>query len=247
MSNGFGIDIGGTGIKGALVDLERGDLAGERVRIPTPQPATVPAVLDTVKAVIDQAGWDGPVGCTFPGIVRHGVIGSAANVDKGWIGVDLAQQLSEKIGHPAVILNDADAAGIAEMQFGAGRDRNGVVIIVTLGTGIGTAVFVDGTLVPNTELGHIELDGFDAETRASSAAREREELSYKKWAVRLQRYFSHMEMLFSPDLFIVGGGVSKKSEKFLPRLDLKTEIVPAQLLNQSGIVGAAVEAARVTA
>lgn len=247
MGNGFGIDIGGTGIKGALVDLDRGVLAGERVRIPTPQPATVDAVLDTVQAVIGQAGWDGPVGCTFPGIVRHGVIGSAANVDKGWIGVNLAEGLSARIGHPAVVLNDADAAGIAEMRFGAGRDRPGVVIIVTLGTGIGTAVFVDGVLVPNTELGHVELEGVDTETRTSAAAREREGLGFKEWSVRLQRYFSHMEMLFSPDLFIVGGGISKKADKFLPRLSLATEIVPAQLLNQSGIVGAAVEAARVSA
>lgn len=244
MGNGFAIDIGGTGIKGALVDLDRGVLAGERVRIPTPQPATVPAVLDTVQAVIEQAGWDGPVGCTFPGIVRHGVIGSAANVDKSWIGVNLADQLSARIGHPAAVLNDADAAGIAEMQFGAGRGRSGVVIIVTLGTGIGTAVFVDGVLVPNTELGHVELDGVDAETRTSASARERAGLGYKEWSVRLQRYFSHIEMLFSPDLFIVGGGISKKADKFLPLLSLATEIVPAQLRNQSGIVGAAIEAAR---
>lgn len=244
MGIGFGIDIGGTGIKGALVDLDLGALAGERVRIPTPQPSTVEAVLDTVQAVIDQAGWDGPVGCTFPGIVRHGVIASAANVDKGWIGVNLAERLGARIGHPAIVLNDADAAGIAEMQFGAGRDRSGVVVIVTLGTGIGTAVFVNGTLVPNTELGHVELEGVDTETRTSAAAREREGLSFKAWSVRLQRYFSHLELLLSPDLFIVGGGISKNADKFLPRLDLQTEIVPAQLLNQSGIVGAAVEAAR---
>jgi polyphosphate glucokinase len=244
MSNGFGIDIGGTGIKGAIVDLDRGVLAADRVRIPTPQPATVPAVLDTVMAVVEQAGWSGPVGCTFPGIVQHGVIGSAANVDKGWIGVDLATELGTRLGHPAVILNDADAAGIAEMEFGAGRGRSGVVIIVTLGTGIGTAVFVDGRLVPNTELGHVEIDGHDAETRASAAVKTREKIGYKQWAQRLQRYFSHIEALFSPDLFIVGGGVSKDSHKFLPLLDLKAEIVPAQLRNQSGIVGAAVESAR---
>lgn len=243
MGNGFGIDIGGTGIKGALVDLEQGVLAGERVRIPTPQPATVSAVLDTVAAVVEQAGWNGPVGCTFPGIVRHGVVGSAANVDDSWIGTDLAAQLSARLGHPATVLNDADAAGIAEMRFGAGRGVPGVVLIVTLGTGIGTALFIDGRLVPNTELGHLELDGYDAEKRAASSVKTKEELSYKAWSKRLQRYFSHVEMLLSPDLIIVGGGISKKSEKFLPRLSLQAPIVPAQLLNQSGIVGAGVVSA----
>lgn len=240
MGNGFGIDIGGTGIKGALVDLEQGVLAGERVRIPTPQPATVPAVLDTVAAVVEQAGWSGPVGCTFPGVVRHGVVGSAANVDDSWIGTDLAAELGARLGHPATVLNDADAAGIAEMRFGAGRGVPGVVLIATLGTGIGTALFVDGRLVPNTELGHLELDGYDAEKRAASSVKTNEGLSYKAWSERLQRYFSHVEMLLSPDLIIVGGGISKKSEKFLPRLELQAPIGPAQLLNQSGIVGAGV-------
>lgn len=243
MSDGFGIDIGGTGIKGALVDLEQGVLAGERVRIPTPQPATVPAVLDTVAAVVEQAGWSGPVGCTFPGAVRHGVVGSAANVDDSWIGTDLAAELGARLGHPATVLNDADAAGIAEMRFGAGRGVGGVVLIATLGTGIGTALFVDGRLVPNTELGHLELDGYDAEKRAASSVKTNEGLSYKAWSKRLQRYFSHVEMLLSPDLIIVGGGISKKSEKFLPRLQLQAPIVPAQLLNQSGIVGAGVVSA----
>ena len=243
MGRGFGIDIGGTGIKGALVDLEQGVLAGERVRIPTPQPATVPAVLDTVAAVVEQAGWSGPIGCTFPGVVRHGVVGSAANVDDSWIGTDLAAQLGARLGHPATVLNDADAAGIAEMRFGAGRDVPGVVLIATLGTGIGTALFVDGRLVPNTELGHLELDGYDAEKRAASSVKTNEGLSYKAWSKRLQRYFSHVEMLLSPDLIIVGGGISKKSEKFLPRLELQAPIGPAQLLNQSGIVGAGVVSA----
>lgn len=242
VGNGFGIDIGGTGIKGALVDLEQGVLAGERVRIPTPQPATVPAVLDTVAAVVEQAGWSGPLGCTFPGIVRHGVVGSAANVDRSWIGTDLAAELSGRLGHPVTVLNDADAAGIAEMRFGAGRGVPGVVLIATLGTGIGTALFVDGLLVPNTEFGHLEIDGYDAEKRAASSVKTNEALSYQDWSARLQRYFSHVEMLLSPDLIIVGGGISKKSEKFLPRLDLQAPIVPAQLLNQSGIVGAAVSA-----
>lgn len=240
MSQGFGIDVGGTGIKGAIVDLDQGVFADERVRIPTPQPATVEAVLDTIQMVIDKAGWQGPVGCTFPGVVRHGVIGSAANVDAGWIGVNLAERLAGQLGHPVEILNDADAAGLAEMRFGAGKDKDGLVMVLTLGTGIGSAMFIDGKLVPNTELGHLEIDGHDAESRAANSAREREELGYKEWSERLQRYFSHVEALFSPDLFIVGGGISKKSHKFLPRLSLRTPIVPAQLLNQSGIVGAAV-------
>ncbi len=242
MGTGFGIDIGGTGIKGAPVDLAQGVLAGERVRIPTPQPATVPAVLDTVVAVVEQAGWDGPLGCTFPGIVRHGVVGSAANVDHSWIGTDLAAELSGRLGHAVTVLNDADAAGIAEMRFGAGRGVAGVVLIATLGTGIGTALFVDGRLVPNTEFGHLEIDGYDAEKRAASSVKTNEGLSYKEWSKRLQRYFSHVEALLSPDLIIVGGGISKKAAKFLPRLDLQAPIVPAQLLNQSGIVGAAVSA-----
>ncbi|WP_298133235.1 polyphosphate--glucose phosphotransferase [Micropruina sp.] len=242
MGTGFGIDIGGTGIKGAPVDLAQGVLAGERVRIPTPQPATVPAVLDTVVAVVEQAGWDGPLGCTFPGIVRHGVVGSAANVDHSWIGTDLAAELSGRLGHPVTVLNDADAAGIAEMRFGAGRGVAGVVLIATLGTGIGTALFVDGRLVPNTEFGHLEIDGYDAEKRAASSVKTNEGLSYGEWSTRLQRYFSHVEALLSPDLIIVGGGISKKADKFLPRLELQAPIVPAQLLNQSGIVGAAVSA-----
>lgn len=240
----FGIDIGGSGIKGAVVDLSQGELESARIRIPTPQPATVDSVLDVAHEVIQQAGWDGPVGCTFPGIVRRGVIGSAANVDDGWIGVSLAERLQERTGHPVSALNDADAAGLAEVRFGAGRGREGVVMVLTLGTGIGSALFVDGILVPNTELGHVELDGRDAESHAANSAREREELSYPEWAERLQRYFSHIESLFSPDLFIVGGGVSKKAHKFLPLLDLTTEIVPAQLLNESGIVGAAAAAAK---
>lgn len=240
MRTAFGLDIGGTGIKGAVVDLGRGDLAGERIRIPTPQPATVEAVLDTVQAVVAEAGWSGPVGCTFPGIMRRGVVGSAANVDDGWLGVDLAERLTERLGHRAHALNDADAAGIAEMRHGAGRGVNGVVLVLTLGTGIGSALFVDGRLVPNTELGHLELDGHNAESRAATSAREREGLSYEEWAERLQAYFSHLERLFSPDLFIVGGGISRKADRFLPLLSLHAPAVAAKLRNNSGIIGAAI-------
>lgn len=244
MAHGFGVDIGGTGVKGAVVDLETGTFASDRVRIPTPHPATVDSLVSTVKAVVTGAGWDGPFGCTFPGVVQHGVVHSAANLHKEWINVQLEARLSEATGHKVRALNDADAAGLAEMRYGAGRGKDGVVLVTTLGTGIGSALFNDGALVPNTELGHLEIDGYDAEKRAANSIRENEGLRYKEWAKRLQRYYSHVEMLFSPDLFIVGGGVSKKAHKFLPRLSLKAPIVPAQLLNQSGIVGAAEEAAR---
>lgn len=240
---GFGIDIGGTGIKGAVVDLDRGALESDRLRRPTPQPATVEGVLQVVQQVVEDGGWDGPVGCTFPGIVRHGVVGSAANVDQGWIGTDLSAALSDRLGRPVGVLNDADAAGVAEMRFGAGREHQaGVVLIVTLGTGIGSALFTDGVLVPNTELGHLELDGAVAEHRAANSARLRDDLDFTEWSQRLQVYLSHIERLFSPDLFIVGGGVSKKAHKFLPRLELTAPIVPAHLRNESGIVGAAAHA-----
>ncbi|GAB2563073.1 polyphosphate--glucose phosphotransferase [Leucobacter ruminantium] len=245
MNRAFGLDIGGTGIKGAVVDLDTGELLSERIRIPTPQPSTVEAVLDTVERIVHQAGWEGPIGCTFPGIVKQGVIGSAANVDTSWIGVHLAERLTDRLDRPATVLNDADAAGLAEMRLGAGRGEPGVVLLLTLGTGIGSALFVDGRLVPNTELGHLELDGFRAERRAATSARERDELSFRVWAEeRLQPYFSHVETLFSPDLFIVGGGVSRKAEKFLPLLSLRTRIIPAQLRSNSGIVGAALQSAR---
>lgn len=244
MDRAFGLDIGGTGIKGAIVDLGTGELASERIRIPTPQPSTVDAVLDTVAEIVAQAEWEGPIGCTFPGIVRHGVIGSTANVDHSWMGVHLGERLSERLDRPAFVLNDADAAGLAEVHLGAGRGAKGVVLVLTLGTGIGSALFVDGRLVPNTELGHLELDGFEAEKRAATSARERDELSFKVWAEeRLQPYFSHVEALFSPDLIIVGGGVSRKAEKFLPRISLRTPIIPAELRSNSGIVGAALRAA----
>ena len=240
---GFGVDIGGSGIKGARVDLRTGELVSERFKILTPRPSTPTAVVDVITRLLEQAAWTGPFGCTFPGIVRHGVLHSAANLDKGWLGVDLERLLDESTGLPADVLNDADAAGLAEVRFGAARGRSGVVVLTTLGTGIGTAVFVDGHLVPNTELGHLLLHGDSAEKYAAASAREREGLSWKEWAGRLQEYYSHLEFLLSPDVIIVGGGVSRKSEKFLPLLDVQAEIIPAALQNQAGIVGAAVEAA----
>ena len=242
-SIGFGVDIGGSGIKGARVDLATGELASERVKIPTPRSYTIDDVVQTVLDVVAKAEWEGPFGCTFPGIVKRGVLHSAANLGDHWIGVDLAALLSERSGTHVAVLNDADAAGLAEVDFGAAKGRDGVVIVTTLGTGIGSALFLDGKLVPNTELGHLEIDGFDAESRASAAAREREGLTYKEWAPRLQRFYSVLDFLFSPDLIVVGGGISRKSSKFLPLIQgLRSEIVPAALENQAGIAGAAMAA-----
>ncbi|AEI11897.1 polyphosphate--glucose phosphotransferase [Cellulomonas gilvus] len=242
----FGIDIGGSGIKGAPVDLEKGEFAADRLRIPTPQPATPDAVAQTVAQIVDSFDLDKkvPIGVTFPAVMLHGVAQSAANVDDSWIGTDAQALFSEATGRSVVAVNDADAAGVAEARYGAARGVDGVVLVVTLGTGIGSALVVDGNLVPNTELGHLEIDGHDAETRASDAARDRDGLDFEAWAQRLQRYFSVVENLFWPDLFVVGGGVSKHHEKFLPLLDLRTRIVPAALRNAAGIVGAAALAAR---
>jgi polyphosphate glucokinase len=237
----FGIDIGGSGIKGAPVDLRSGTFAAERMRIPTPQPATPAAVAHVVAQIV--ATFDLrkslPIGVTFPAVVRHGVAQSAANVDESWIGTDIEQLLREATGRPVLAVNDADAAGYAEVEYGAARDVPGLVVVVTLGTGIGTALINNGRLVPNTELGHLEVDGVDAESRASDAARERDRLTYPEWAQRLQRYFDELERLFSPDLFVVGGGVSKKYGEYLPLLRLRAPIVPASLRNAAGIVGAA--------
>jgi polyphosphate glucokinase len=243
----FGVDIGGSGIKGAPVDLDLGDLADERYKVLTPHPATPDAVADGVKEVVDHFGWTGPVGITFPGVVTGGAtIRTAATVDKGWIDVDARALLGDRLGGlPVTVVNDADAAGVAEVQFGAGRDRQGTVIMLTFGTGIGSAVFSDGVLVPNTELGHLELGGHDAETRASTKAKDDHELTWEHWAKRVTKYLAHVEMLFSPELFIIGGGVSRKSHKFLHLIEgIQAEIVPAQLQNNAGIVGAAMRAAK---
>jgi polyphosphate glucokinase len=237
----LGIDFGGSGIKGAPVDLADGELAADRVRIPTPQPATPQAVAEVVRELLDRfpdhAG--SAIGVTVPGVVRHGVVSSAANIDHAWIGTDADALFTEVLGRDVHVVNDADAAGVAEARYGAAKGVDGVVLVTTLGTGIGSALVVDGQLVPNTELGHLEIDGYDAESRAAASAREREELSWEDWAHRLTRYYRTLEMLFSPDLFVVGGGVSKKSERFLPLIEVATPMVPATLLNTAGIVGAA--------
>ncbi|WP_030789204.1 polyphosphate--glucose phosphotransferase [Streptomyces sp. NRRL S-920] len=241
----FGVDIGGSGIKGAPVDLDRGDLAQERHKVLTPHPATPDAVVEGVREVVEHFGWTGDVGVTFPGVITNGVARTAANVDKGWVGKDIRKLVSDRLGGADVtVLNDADAAGVAEMHRGAGQGRTGTVLMLTLGTGIGSALFTGGRLVPNTELGHLELHGHDAEKKASSKAREDEDLSWEHWARRVQKYLAHVEMLFSPELFILGGGVSRKAHKFLPLIEgIEAEIVPAQLQNNAGIVGAAMAAA----
>jgi polyphosphate glucokinase len=243
--NVFGVDIGGSGIKGAPVDLDRGDLAEPRHKVLTPQPSTPDSVAEGVAEVVEHFGWSGPVGITFPGVVTGSVIRTAANVDKKWVDTDAGKLLGDRLGMPVTVLNDADAAGVAEMTFGAGRGRKGTVLVLTFGTGIGSALFSDGNLVPNTELGHLELHGHDAERHASTKAKDDEELSWHHWAHRVQKYLAHVEMLFSPELFIIGGGVSRKADKFLPLIEgIRAEMVPAQLQNNAGIVGAAMLAAK---
>src|SRR3954464_14045023 len=239
----MGVDIGGAGVKGAPVDVEKGTLTDERFRILTPKPGTPGAVADVVADVVDHFGWVGPIGAPFPAVVKNGVTLSAANVDKTWVGTDAAALFTQRLGSPTVVLNDADAAGLAEMRFGAGRDQHGVVVMITLGTGIGCGMFVDGTLVPNTELGHIEINGKDAELTASELVRERKKLSWKRYAKRVERYLQRLDALLWPDLMIIGGGASKKADQFLPRIKVRPPVVPAKLQNEAGIVGAALAAA----
>jgi polyphosphate glucokinase len=239
----FGIDFGGTGIKGAPVDLDAGDFAADRERIRTPEASTPENIAEIfVDLLAKFPDCTGAVGVTVPGVVRHGVVHSAANIDKSWIGTDADALFTAATGREVHVVNDADAAGLAEVRYGAARGRSGLVIVTTLGTGIGSALVHDGVLVPNAELGHLEIDGHDAESRAANSARTREELSWEEWAKRLTRYYRTLEMLFSPELFVVGGGVSKESEEFLPLLDIDTEIIPATLLNKAGVVGAALYA-----
>ncbi|UCH27790.1 MAG: ROK family protein [Trueperaceae bacterium] len=240
----LGIDIGGSGIKGALVDVEKGTLIGERHRIPTPQPATPQAVTKVVEELRSHFDYRGKIGVTFPAVVRHGVTHTAANVDSSWIGADAAGSFSKATGCNVQVLNDADAAGVAEMAFGAGREHDGVVFMLTFGTGIGSAVFTEGELLPNTELGHLELGGREVEDWASDKVRKESDLGWKKWAKRVDRYLQYLEFLFSPDLFIIGGGVSKKSTRFFPYLEVTVPVVAAELLNEAGIVGAAYVAGR---
>ena len=242
MTKALGIDIGGTGIKGAIVDTTTGELLTERVKLPTPEGGGPTDILATVVQLIEELGGvesDVPVGICFPAVVHNGVTMSAANVSKEWIGLEAEKLFEKGLGRDIHFVNDADAAGYAEVRFGAAKGVQGLVLMTTLGTGIGTALIYNGVLVPNSELGHLEIGGKDAEHRAAYSAKEREDLSWKRWAGRLQKYYSTLEMLFSPDLLIVGGGVSKNFESFIPLLELNTAIVPAALRNNAGILGAA--------
>ena len=236
-----GIDIGGTGIKGALVSTKTGELRSERIKLGTPEggePEAIAEVVREIAAAVDDKP-ERALGICFPAVVKHGITQSAANVSDRWIGLDADELFSNTLNRHVHVINDADAAGVAEIKFGAGRKRSGLTVMTTLGTGIGSALFYNGVLIPNAELGHLEIDGVDYETRASFAAMERDQLSFEEWAERLQIYYSTLEKLLTPDLFIVGGGVSKSHEQFLPLLKLKTEIVPAALQNSAGIIGAA--------
>ena len=240
----LGIDIGGSGIKGALVNVETGEMVTDRLRIETPQPSKPKAVIAVVKEIVKHFDYKGPLGVGFPAIVIQGVTRSAANVDDGWIGFPAAKKIAEATGCQVTVRNDADVAAMAEVKFGAGRDHMGTVMVFTLGTGIGSAMFVDGKLVPNTELGHVYLSGHkkDAEYYATDRIRKKEDLSWKEWGKRLNIYFNFIESLFSPDLIIIGGGVSKKHDKFLSYIDIQAQVVPAALRNEAGIVGAALTA-----
>jgi polyphosphate glucokinase len=240
----MGLDIGGSGIKGAIVDTETGTFVGERLRLATPSPATPEAIVATVGQITTHFGWKGRVGCGFPAVIKGGVVYSAANIDPSWVGKPGQQMLEEQTGCAVLLINDADAAGTAEMVYGAGKGRSGVVMVITLGTGIGTALFINGHLVPNTELGHLEIDGKEAEKWASDGVRKGEDLGWTKWTKRLDTYLGVIERLFSPNLIILGGGVSRKHAKYLPLLTIQTEVVPAALLNEAGIVGAALAAER---
>lgn len=240
---GFGIDVGGSGIKGARVDLESGEFIGDRIKIATPQPATPEAVADTIAEILRIAEWNGPVGITLPSVIKNQIALSAANIDKSWIDTDVQALFAEHIGEREYsVLNDADAAGLAEVAYGDPRAKEGVAILLTLGTGIGSAFLVGGTLFPNTELGHLIVDGKEAEKYASSAAKDRDELSFSQWAKRVSKILKEYERLFWPSLFIVGGGISRKADKWVPKLTNDTPVVPAQLRNRAGIVGAAMAA-----
>ena len=242
-NTGFGVDVGGSGIKGGIVDLDTGALVGERFKLPTPQPATPAAVAGTVAAVAREFGWTGKLGVTYPGVVTNGIVRTAANVDKEWIGTNAAEVISAELGGQQVtVLNDADAAGLAEERYGAGKDNTGLIVLLTFGTGIGSAVIHNGVLLPNTEFGHLEVGGKEAEHRAASSVKERKEWSYQRWTEEVTKVLVVVENAIWPDLFIAGGGISRKADRWIPMLKNRTPVVPAALLNTAGIVGAAMAA-----
>ncbi|KWX61784.1 polyphosphate--glucose phosphotransferase [Mycobacterium sp. NAZ190054] len=237
---GFGIDVGGSGVKGGIVDLDTGRLIGDRFKLATPQPATPDAVVETIAEVVAHFGWDGPLGVTYPGVVADGIVRTAANVDKGWIGLNAQEVIGAALdGQPVTVLNDADAAGLAEEKFGAGRDNTGVIVLLTFGTGIGSAVIHNGVLLPNTEFGHLEVGGKEAEHRAASSVKERKAWTYERWTKEVTRVLVAIENAIWPDLFIAGGGISRKADKWIPLLENRTPVVAAALQNTAGIVGAA--------
>ncbi|MBV9088586.1 MAG: ROK family protein [Mycobacteriaceae bacterium] len=240
---GFGVDVGGSGVKGGIVDLDTGHLIGDRYKLPTPHPATPAAVAQTIAAVVKEFGWTEALGVTYPGVVTSGVVRTAANVDKSWIGVSAADAISEALGGQRVlVLNDADAAGLAEAKYGAGKDKAGLIVLLTFGTGIGSAVIHNGVLLPNTEFGHLEVGGMEAEHRAASSVKEKHKWSYKRWAPEVTKVLVAIENAIWPDLFIAGGGISRKGDKWIPLLKSRTPVVAAALQNTAGIVGAAVSA-----
>lgn len=242
-NTGFGVDVGGSGIKGGLVDLDTGALVGERFKLATPQPSTPSAVATAVATVVREFGWTGKLGVTYPGVVTNGIVRTAANVDKGWIGTNAADVISAELGGQQVtVLNDADAAGLAEQRYGAGKDHNGLIVLLTFGTGIGSAVIYNGVLLPNTEFGHLEVGGKEAEHRAASSVKERKEWNYQRWTEEVTKVLVAIENAIWPDLFIAGGGISRKADRWIPMLQNRTPVVPAALLNSAGIVGAAMAA-----
>jgi polyphosphate glucokinase len=239
----LGIDVGGSALKGAIVDVNSGKMIAERVRVATPEGAKPADMAEVVLQIVKQLNWKGPIGCGFPAVVKNGVAYSAANIDQSWIGTNVSKIFSETAHCPVYTANDADVAGLAELEFGAGKEYiNEIVLILTLGTGIGTALFANGHLMPNMELGHIEIRGKDAEKRASAAQKTNKKLSYRRWAERLQEYLERIEALINPDVIILGGGISKDSDRFLQYLNTRAKLLPATLLNQAGIVGAAMYA-----
>jgi polyphosphate glucokinase len=239
----FGIDVGGSGIKGGIVDLDTGQLIGDRFKLLTPQPATPPAVAKTIADVVNEFGWTGPLGVTYPGVVTNGIVRTAANVDPAWIGTNAGEIIGAKLnGQQVTVLNDADAAGLAEERYGAGKDKSGLVVMLTFGTGIGSAVIHNGTLIPNTELGHLEVGGKEAEQRAASSVKDKNDMSYEKWTKEVTKVLVAIENALWPDLLIAGGGISRKADKWVPLLECRTPVVAAALLNTAGIVGAAMAA-----
>src|ERR1700760_1152134 len=242
---GFGVDVGGSGIKGGIVDMDTGLLIGKRIKVLTPQPATPPAVAKGIAEVVNGFGWTGPLGVTYPGVVSHGIVQTAANVDKTWIGTNARTIISAELdGQEVTVLNDADAAGLAEEHFGAGKGNSGLVVLLTFGTGIGSAVIHNGKLIPNTEFGHLEVGGKEAEHRAASSVRDKKGWSFEKWAKQVTKVLIAIENAMSPDLFIAGGGISRKADKWVPLLKNRTPVVAAALQNTAGIVGAAMAATR---